>query len=93
MKRKLKNQSRTPTPQFVGTSTTTTGYPVKEVDDYNADMVRGILMYFRIPEQEFNEWIVGQTCPLLPDGNIGFFAWDVHRFVDWKVHGIKPIWD
>jgi hypothetical protein len=55
--------------------------------------VRTLLKFFRIPDQEWNEWINGQTCPILPNGKMGYFWWDVKRFIDWKEKGVLPVWD
>lgn len=86
--RKLKNQSRTPTPKFSRQVAT-----LIDKCDYSWPETQGILKFFDIPEQEFSEWIEGQTCPILPSGNMGFFHYDVFRFVQWKVKGVIPIWD
>jgi len=32
--------------------------------------------------EKFNDWIAGQTCPVLPGGKTGFYKWDVERFAD-----------
>jgi hypothetical protein len=56
----------------------------------------GVLKFFSIPEREFNEWIDGQTCPVIPSGNgiaCGYYLDDVSRFVKWKVKGVTPIFD
>ena len=30
--------------------------------------------------EKFMEWIGGQTCPVLKNGEGGFYKWDVERF-------------
>lgn len=65
-------------------------------DDHIAlsyEEVRGVLKYFNIPEQEFSDWIYGQTCPILPNGTWGYYWYDVNRFVRWKIGGPTPIFD
>jgi len=31
---------------------------------------------------EFFKWMSGQGCPLMSDGTIGYFSWDVQRFIE-----------
>lgn len=88
MKRK-KNQSRTPTPKYHASSTTIK----KEYPNLNSIEVQGVLKFFGLSEDEFGDWMTGQTQPILPDGQFGVFHYDLHRFVVWKIKGIKPVWD
>lgn len=32
----------------------------------------------------FQNWISGQTCPVLDDGSFGYFEYDVDRFIRYK---------
>lgn len=54
--------------------------------------VRGVLKYFNLPEQPFWEWMNGQTCPM-SEGELGYFWYDVHRYVQNKTNGVPLIWD
>lgn len=61
--------------------------------DLSYEGVHTLLDFFGIPDRDFDDWIQGQTCPILPNGKMGFFWWDVKRFIDWKTRGVIPIWD
>lgn len=48
------------------------------------------------PEElvEFNEWLVGQTVPVLDTGEHGVYEHDFRRWLRWKREGApEPIWD
>jgi hypothetical protein len=103
-KRKLKNQSRTEASPYLYRNCTidSTGSVEKrkgfhrifeERMDFSPAEVRGVLKFFNLPEEEYLAWMNGQTCPMLPDGNIGYYFYDLERYVKWKVKGDKPIWD
>lgn len=64
-------------------------------DDHMAlsyEEVLGVLKYFRLPKQDFDNWMVGQTCPLT-NGKIGVYWYDLNRYVQWKLQGKLPIFD
>lgn len=60
---------------------------------FSIEETNGVLKFFRLSEEEFGDWIYGQTCPVLADGKIGYFWYDLNRFVKWKLGGPTPIFD
>ena len=34
---------------------------------------------------EFNEWIYGQTVPVVEEDKVAIYAWDVERWFAWKL--------
>ena len=42
---------------------------------------------------KFVEWIGGQTCPVLEDGVLGYFPWDVERFKNLVLKDKPTYWD
>ena len=66
-------------------------------DNHNKDMhekeVKDLLKKNKVKWSEFNEWMRGQTCPVLEDGSCGYFQHDVERFIRHKLQGEKLIWD
>ena len=52
-----------------------------------------VLRYFNLPDVFFFNWMDGQTCPMLPNGKIGVYWYDLNRYIRWKVVGEKPIFD
>ena len=55
--------------------------------------VRGALEYFNLAEDDFFNWMNGQTCPLLPNGQAGVFWYDLNRYIQWKLNNIVPEFD
>ena len=48
------------------------------------------------PEEfkEFNKWMIGQTVPVLDNGEEGVYEHDFKRWLRWKRDGApEPIWD
>lgn len=48
------------------------------------------------PEElkEFDKWMVGQTVPVLDNGEIGVHEYDFKRWLEWKTYkGSEPVWD
>jgi hypothetical protein len=41
----------------------------------------------------FCKWMLGQTCPVLPNGKHGFFKWDVERYANFIFEGKPTYWD
>jgi hypothetical protein len=57
------------------------------------DEVKAVLRFFNLPEKDYWEWMDGQTCPMLPNGKLAVYWYDLHRYVTWKEKGIVPVWD
>jgi hypothetical protein len=41
----------------------------------------------------FDEWMVGQTGPILSNGEFGYYKHDVERFADGVLLGKPTYWD
>lgn len=67
------------------------------------NQVQIILREFGLGERfnEFNEWMYGQTCPIILRFTIegkdvkqtGVYEYDLFRWIESKKTGIAPIWD
>jgi hypothetical protein len=42
---------------------------------------------------EFYFWLEGQTCPMLPNGKLAVFSYDLNRWLAFKKNGVEPTWD
>lgn len=50
---------------------------------------------------EFNEWLYGQTCPIISRRNDrgilceigGIYEYDLFRWIESKKTGVAPVWD
>jgi hypothetical protein len=40
---------------------------------------------------KFAKWMTGQGAPIMSDGSLGYFAWDVDKFKRHYVDGIPPL--
>jgi len=61
---------------------------------YTKQQVNKILKENGIKWSDFINWMVGQTAPILPDGEMGFYQGDVDRYVEHKKDGRTPlVWD
>lgn len=43
--------------------------------------------------EKFGKWITGQTCPVMEDGKLGYYSWDVERFADMILERKPTYWD
>jgi len=80
---------------------------LREMLDYHeglsSNQVHIILREFGLEHtfDEFNEWLYGQTCPIIKRGGEydiwksvgGVYEYDLFRFIDSKKTGIPPAWD
>ena len=41
--------------------------------------------------KKFSKWMFGQGAPIMSDGSLGYFAWDVDKFKRHYVDGIPPL--
>jgi hypothetical protein len=58
--------------------------------------VKAVLKFFNLPDQEYFEWMEGQTCPIIPNGNsvsMGYYWYDLNRWIEHKLNGKTLIWD
>ena len=55
--------------------------------------VKAELKKHKIKWSDFKSWIVGQTCPVLESGEVGYYSYDVERFIRNKVNGEKLSFD
>ncbi len=61
---------------------------------YTKKQVKKILKENDIKWSDFIKWMMGQTCPILKDGEMGFYQYDVDRYVDAKTGGYTLLtWD
>lgn len=60
---------------------------------YSRKGVKRLMRKHKLSVTPFWKWMYGQTCPILPSGEMGYYAWDVDRYIQWKKKGVKPIWD
>jgi hypothetical protein len=61
---------------------------------YTKKKVEMILKANDLSWDEFIKWMRGQTCPILEDGECGYYQYDVGRYVEAKKAGHTPIiWD
>lgn len=60
---------------------------------FSIDEVKAVLRFFNLPEDEYWDWMYGQTCPLSPTGELAVYWYDLHRYIIWKVKGVVPVWD
>lgn len=44
------------------------------------------LIAARVWKEAFTPWLSGQTCPVLENGEPGYFSHDVERFLDAIIH-------
>jgi len=67
-------------------------YIEKEVDDkgclYKSDVIEII---GKKNWKKFGKWMTGQGAPVMSDGTLGYFAWDVDKFKRHYVDGIPPL--
>jgi hypothetical protein len=59
----------------------------------NYKQVKKLLRKHKIPVKEFNKWMRGQTGPILENGELGYYEYDVERFINHKTKGTPLIWD
>jgi len=55
--------------------------------------VKKLLRHYKIPYRKFNKWFIGQTYMVLDNGKIGYFTWDVQRFIKMEVDNVPTYWD
>lgn len=80
--------------------------PLESLDYHeglSANQVKVILREFALDKflDEFNEWMFGQTCPIIKrydnNGGIievtGVYEYDLFRWIESKKTGVSPIWD
>jgi hypothetical protein len=61
---------------------------------YSKQQVQKLLKENNLKWADFIKWMRGQTCPILDDGECGFYQYDVDRYVGHKKDGHTPIiWD
>lgn len=69
----------------------------------SVNQVKIILYEFGLYDKldEFNEWMYGQTCPIIKRGGEydiwksvpGIYEWDLFRWIAAKKKGTEPVWD
>ena len=67
----------------------------------SSNQVRIILVEFGLDAKEFNKWLYGQTCPIIPrydeKGKVimvgGIYEYDLFRWIDNQKNGTRLIWD
>lgn len=76
-----------------------------EVLDYHEGLspnqVKIIIRALGLDLQKFNEWLYGQTCPVIirhdamgrPKEIGGIYEYDLFRWIDNQTRGTKLIWD
>ncbi len=60
-----------------------------------------ILNFFKLDSNEFGNWMYGQTCPMVPRNDtkgvcktvLGYYEYDVFRWINYKLSGTPLIWD
>lgn len=64
-------------------------------DNYNMTEkeVKKLLRQNKIKWADFKEWMHGQTCPVLDGGEMGYFHYDVDRFIRNRTKGEPLIFD
>ena len=71
--------------------------PAKQKFDTHLAMspsdVDGVLKFFHLPLADFLGWMIGQTGPVLPNGELGTYHYDLKRYVSWKLGGPRPEFD
>jgi hypothetical protein len=60
---------------------------------FSEDEVKAVLRFFNLPDKDYFEWMNGQSCPILPNGQIGYYWYDLHRYIEWRTKGVKPEFD
>jgi len=67
-------------------------YIEKEIEDssclYKSDVLKII---GKNNWTKFSKWMTGQGAPVMSDGTMGYFAWDVDKFKRHYVDGIPPL--
>lgn len=64
------------------------------ISAYTWEGCKKILRKHRLKTREFARWLEGQTCPILPSGKYGIYAYDLHRWIDYKIGKTNRIdWD
>lgn len=41
--------------------------------------------------KKFSKWMTGQGAPIMSDGTMGYFSWDVDKFKRHYVDGVPPL--
>jgi predicted DNA-binding transcriptional regulator AlpA len=60
------------------------------------EKVKEVLHKNKLSVKHFTDWMNGQTCPIVEvkgKKQIGFYKYDVDRYIQWQLKGIEPIWD
>lgn len=63
----------------------------KSEDGYSIQEIKAILSADEF--KRFGKWMYGQTCPIMEDGKVGFYEYDVLRFIRIVRKGAPDIWD
>ena len=78
--------------------------PLDYHEGLSANQVKIILREFSLDHllDEFNEWMYGQTCPIIYRWSSekqaftetgGTYEWDLFRWIDSQKTGVAPVWD
>lgn len=65
-------------------------------DDHEAlspTEVDTILRFHRLAKAAFFDWMIGQTGPVLENGEFGIYWYDLNRYIAWEERGVKPLFD
>jgi hypothetical protein len=60
---------------------------------YTKKKVEMILKANDLSWDEFDKWMMGQTCPLGEKGEMNYYEYDVERYVNHKKRGEHLIFD
>ncbi len=64
-----------------------------KINYYTRDEVKKLMKENKITMKAFDKWMFGQTCPITDEGDMGYYTYDVERFIRYKGDPKKePLW-
>jgi hypothetical protein len=60
---------------------------------FSMEECKAVLRFFNLPDRDYFDWMSGQTCPILQNGKMGYYWYDLNRYIRWRVTGVTPIFD